>query len=276
MPFSFSYQVGIPSNSNYKPTPQRPPNLQNYPYKHYALFLPSIIPHFFPFFVTTFFAATFFFGAPTLFGLTVLAGAFFNVTLVVTAFFPGDVLDEVLRALTGLSLAFGFAGVALGFAAAVLALAGAAFGFALAVAFGLAAAAFGLGFGLGLASALDFAGDLAVDLVDLVSLALGAAGLDLAFGLAAAVAGFFLAGEAAAGLAGADDLADGSLKDPLTLTILPAVTSFFKWNNRSFLKFDGSCLCFSSRNLVIAYWLEPVFSFNVTIASLTIYENQKK
>ena len=147
------------------------------------------------------------------------------MALVVTAFFPGDVLDEVLKALAGLSLALGFAGVVLGFAAAVLALAGAAFGFALAVAFGLAAAAFGLGFGL--AAALDFAGDLTVDLVDLVSLALGAAGLDLAFGLAA-VAGFFLAGEAAAGLAGADDLADGSLKDPLTLTILPAATSFFK------------------------------------------------
>ena len=90
--------------------------------------------------------------------------------MVAAAFFPGDVLVEVLEALAGLSLALGLAGAALGFATEVLALAGAAFGFALAVTFGLAAAAFGLAFGL--AAALDFAGDLAVDLADLVSFAL--------------------------------------------------------------------------------------------------------
>lgn len=56
----------------------------------------------------------------------------------------------------------------------------------------------------------------------------------------------------------------------MTLTSLPATTSFFNCVNKTFLKFDGRFFCFSSMNLVIAYWLEPVFSFNETMASLII------
>ncbi|KAF7804674.1 Histone H1.2 [Senna tora] len=174
------------------------------------------------------------------------AAAFFGVGLGGGTFFPGDVLVDVLEALAGLSFGlgreetFGLAAT-LGFAAAGLAFTGA-------LAF---AAAFGFATVFGLAGALVAALDV------FVSLALEA-GLALGF----AAAGFFFAGTEFTDGFGADDLAGGSLKEPLTLTSFPAATSFLDWVKRSFLKLGGSCLCFSSINLAIAYWLEPVFSFS--------------
>ena len=219
--------------------------------------------------------ALFFDGDFTLFGAAFFgAAAFFTAGFGAAALFPGDVLVEVLETFAagfgaafffaaGLEAAFGFAGVTFGFTVAtgfVLA-AAAAFGFAAAFGLGFAAAGLALVFGLGLAAA-----DLGL------AAALGAA---FGFGLGLAdVAAFFLAG-AAGFFLGAEEVAEGILNEPLTFPSFPAATSFFKWKRRSFLKFGGRFFCFSSMNFVIAYWLEPFFSFSDTIASLIIYRTTK-
>ncbi|KAF7804673.1 uncharacterized protein G2W53_043784 [Senna tora] len=214
------------------------------------------------------------------------AAAFFGVGLGGGAFFPGDVLVDVLEAFAGLSFGLGRAetfglAAALGFAAAGLAFTGA---FAFVAAFGFAAA---LGFGLATALGFGLAGALVAALIVFVSLALDAG---LALGLAAA--GFFFAGAELTDGFGADDLAGGSLKELLTLTSFPAATSFLDWVKRSFLKLDGSCLCFSSINLAIAnraydiapphkedeledsgIWEQQLFSTSVPSLSLSFHQS---
>jgi hypothetical protein len=207
--------------------------------------------HFLPLLVVAFFAGDFTLLSFTLLtGVFLAAGAFFTTGLGAGAFFPGEVLVDVLEALAGFSFGFGFAagfalaGAGFGFAAG-LALTGAAFGFGEA-ALGFAA---GFGFGFGFAAAFGFtcafplAGALVVVFTSLV---FGFEGLAFGFGFGFA-AGFFFS------TAGAAAFEAGSLNEPFTFTSFPPATSFFKWKSKSFLKFGGSCFCFSSMNFAIAY-----------------------
>lgn len=101
-------------------------------------------------------------------------------------------------------------------------------------------------------------------------LGLGTAlGLATTFGLAEGLDAALTVGFGGFSVAGAGFLG-GSLKEFLTLTSLPAATDFFKLFSKSFLKVGGKCLCFSSMNLVMAYWLEPVLSLRLAIASAII------
>jgi hypothetical protein len=207
--------------------------------------------HFLPLLVVAFFAGDFTLLSFTLLtGVFFAAGAFFAAGLGGGAFLPGEVLVDVLEALAGFSFGFGFAagfalaGAGFGFATG-FAFVGAAFGFG-AAALGFAAA-FGFGFGFGLAAALGFTGALPFAgalVVVFTSLVFGFEGLAFGFGFAA---GFFFSTADAAGFGA------GSLNDPFTFTSFPPATSFFKWKSKSFLKFGGSCFCFSSMNLAIAY-----------------------
>lgn len=168
----------------------------------------SFISHFLPLLDVAFFA-----GDLTLFGFTLFAGAFlgaaafFGAGLGAAALLPGDVLVEVLEALAGFSL-----GLGLGLDAAFDLVAAVAFGFTVATGFvlvvvvlALEAAAFGLAAVLAfvLEAAFDFAGALEAAFVSF--------GLEAGLALGFVAAGFFLAGADAAGTAGLEDLADGSL-----------------------------------------------------------------
>ncbi|GER38761.1 glyceraldehyde-3-phosphate dehydrogenase C2 [Striga asiatica] len=109
-----------------------------------------------------------------------------------------------------------------------------------------------------------------------------AAGLALgfAFGLGLETAAFFsLAPTAFSAETETNFLfffAAGSLKELFTFTSLSLATSFFSWRRRTFRKLAGRFFCLSSMNFAMAGWLETVWSFSVTIASLIICKIHQK
>ncbi len=66
-----------------------------------------------------------------------------------------------------------------------------------------------------------------------------------------------------------------SLKEFFTLKTFPCFVKFRSWMDKVFLKFGGKPVLYvSSRYLAIAYWLDPVLSFKLPIASFTIWSKQ--